>query len=74
MPTDFWGGIIWALAPTVVIGLLFWFIMRSVVRSDRNERASYAKVEAEERARFAANSAREPGGSPTSEKAAPPLR
>ncbi len=54
MPTDFWGGIAWALAPTIVIGLLFWFIMRSVIRSDRNERASYAKIEAEERARFAA--------------------
>jgi flagellar biosynthesis/type III secretory pathway M-ring protein FliF/YscJ len=63
MPTDFWGGIIWALAPTIVIGLLFWFIMRSVMRSDRNERASYAKVEAEERARFAAKPAVDSGGS-----------
>ena len=62
MPTDFWGGIIWSLAPTIVIGLLFWFIMRSVIRSDRNERATYAKVEAEERARFAANSPVEPSG------------
>ena len=61
MPTDFWGGIAWALAPTMVIGLLFWFIMRSVIRSDRNERATYAKVEAEERARIAANSPVEPG-------------
>lgn len=73
MPTDFWGGIIWSLAPTIVIGLLFWYILRSVLRSDRNERASYAKIEAEERARFVANSPREPGGSPTSAKAAPPL-
>jgi hypothetical protein len=32
------------------------------VRSDRNERKAYAKVEAEERARFAANSPVEPGG------------
>ncbi|MES1212020.1 MAG: hypothetical protein ABUT11_00585 [Leifsonia sp.] len=63
MPTDFWGGIAWALAPTIVIGLLFWFIMRSVIRSDRNERASYAKIEAEERARFAAHNPAEPGGS-----------
>ena len=62
MPTDFWGGIIWSLAPTIVIGLLFWFIMRSLVRSDRNERATYAKIEAEERARFTANSPVEPGG------------
>ena len=63
MPTDFWGGIVWALAPTIVIGLLFWFIMRSVIRSDRTERATYAKIEAEERARFAAKAAGEPGGS-----------
>jgi flagellar biosynthesis/type III secretory pathway M-ring protein FliF/YscJ len=62
MPTDFWGGIIWSLAPTIVIGLLFWFIMRSLVRSDRNERATYAKIEAEERARFTASSPVEPGG------------
>jgi len=48
-----------------VIGLLFWFIMRSVIRSDRNERASYAKVEAEERARLAAASPTEPGRAPT---------
>jgi flagellar biosynthesis/type III secretory pathway M-ring protein FliF/YscJ len=65
MPTDLWGGIIWSVAPTIVIGLLFWFIMRSVIRSDRNERASYAKIEAEERARIAARSPAEPGSSPT---------
>ncbi|MFC5502918.1 hypothetical protein ACFPJ4_11770 [Lysinimonas soli] len=62
MPTDFWGGIIWSLAPTIVIGLLFWFIMRALLRSDRNERKAYAKVEAEERARLVANSPVEPGG------------
>jgi hypothetical protein len=39
--------------------------MRSVIRSDRNERASYAKVEAEERARLAAGSPTDAGGSPT---------
>ena len=66
MPTDLWGGIIWSVAPTIVIGLLFWFIMRSVIRSDRNERKAYSKIEAEERARFAANSPIEPGGDPAS--------
>ena len=72
MPTDLWGGIVWSLAPTIVIGLLFWFIMRSLLRSDRNERKAYSKIEAEERARFVANSPVEPGGS-ASPKAAPPL-
>ncbi len=72
MPTDFWGGIIWSVAPTIVIGLLFWFIMRSLMRSDRNERKAYAKVEAQERARFVANSPTEPGIPATGTKAAPP--
>jgi hypothetical protein len=32
---------------------VFWFIMRAIIRSDRNERAAYAKIEAEERAKLA---------------------
>jgi hypothetical protein len=57
MPTDFWGNAIFSLIPTVLFGLLFWFILRAIIRSDRNERASYAKVEAEERAKLAASRA-----------------
>jgi predicted permease len=53
MPTDLWGGIIFALAPTVVVGLIFWFVMRMILRADRDERRAYAKIEAEERARMA---------------------
>lgn len=48
-------GVIYALAPTVLLGLLFWFIMRSIVRADRTERAAFAKIEAEERAKRAAS-------------------
>jgi hypothetical protein len=48
---DLIGGIVWSLAPTVLVGLLFWAIMRKIVRADRNERAAYARLEAEERAR-----------------------
>lgn len=44
-------GIIWALAPTVLVGLVFWAVMRAVVHADRSERRAYAKVEAQERAR-----------------------
>ena len=54
MPTDPVTAIIFSLAPTSCIGLVFWFIMRAIIRSDRNERAAYAKVEAEERAKLAA--------------------
>lgn len=46
-----WAGIVWSLAPTVLVGLLFWLIMRAVVHADRNERKVYAKLEAEERAK-----------------------
>ena len=58
MPTDFWGNSLFSLVPTVLFGLVFWFILRAIIRSDRNERSSYAKVEAEERAKLAATAAR----------------
>lgn len=48
---DLLGGILWALAPTVLVGLLFWAIMRAIVRADRSERKAYTRLEAEERAR-----------------------
>ena len=63
MPTDFWGNAIFSLVPTVLFGLVFWFILRSIIRSDRNERTAYAKVEAEERAKLAA-AAPAPGSTP----------
>lgn len=46
-----WQGVVWALAPTVLVGLIFWWAMASIVRADRNERRAYAKIEAEERAK-----------------------
>lgn len=49
MPTDFWGNALFSLVPTVLFGLVFALVIRSIVRADRNERRAYAKVEAEER-------------------------
>jgi hypothetical protein len=46
-----WTGVVWSLAPTVLVGLLFWLIMRAILRADRTERKVYARMEAEERAR-----------------------
>ena len=54
MPSSVWGNIVFALAPTVCLGLIFWFVMRSILRADRTERKVYAKIEAEERAKRAA--------------------
>ena len=52
MLTDGWAAVVYSLAPTILLGLLFWFIMRSILRADRTERTVYAKIEAEERARI----------------------
>ncbi|GAB3574520.1 hypothetical protein GCM10027406_04680 [Leifsonia lichenia] len=48
---DVVAGIVWSLAPTVLVGLLFWLIMRLIIRADRTERKVYSRMEAEERAR-----------------------
>ncbi len=50
-PTDGLAGIAWALIPTIVLGLIFWFSVRAILRSDRTERAVQAQIEAEERAK-----------------------
>lgn len=52
MPDDFWGNAIFSVTPTIVIGLIFWFAMRAIIRADRSERDVFAEVEAEERARL----------------------
>jgi hypothetical protein len=48
---NFWVAAFWSIIPTVVVLGLFFFILRSVVHMDRNERRSYARIEAEERAK-----------------------
>jgi flagellar biosynthesis/type III secretory pathway M-ring protein FliF/YscJ len=49
---EFWANAIWSLAPTVLIGLIFWFVMRAIIRADRGERKAFARIEAEERAKL----------------------
>jgi len=51
VPESLAGAIVFSVTPTIVVGLIFWFIVRALLRSDRTERAVYAKVEAEERAK-----------------------
>jgi flagellar biosynthesis/type III secretory pathway M-ring protein FliF/YscJ len=52
---NFWANALYSVTPTILLGLVFWFIMRSIIHADRNERAAYAKIEAEERAKLAAS-------------------
>ena len=49
MPADFWSNAIYSVTPTILVGLIFWFAMRSIIRADRTERKVYSKIEAEER-------------------------
>jgi hypothetical protein len=49
---NFWANAAWSIVPTILLGLTFWFVLRSIIHADRNERKVYAKIEAEERARL----------------------
>ena len=52
MPQEFWANALFSVTPTILVGLIFWFAMRAIIRSDRSERAAYAKIEAQERERI----------------------
>lgn len=39
--------VIQALTPTVVAGAAFFFVIRAIIRADRNERAAISKMDAE---------------------------
>lgn len=54
MIQNFWANAAYSVIPTILLGLIFWLVMRSIFRADRTERSVYAEIEAEERARFAA--------------------
>jgi len=49
---NYWANAIYSLVPTILLGLVFWFVMRSIIRADRTERRVYSDIEAEERARL----------------------
>ena len=48
---NFWVAALWAVTPTVLLGLIFWLVIRSIIRADRTERRVYARMEAKERER-----------------------
>jgi hypothetical protein len=43
-----------ALVPPVLVGVVFWVMMRGILRADSKERQVYAEIEAELRAAQAA--------------------
>jgi len=42
---DFWPAV-YALIPSIGVGILFYFAMRAIVRADRNERLAMAELDA----------------------------
>jgi len=50
---NYWANALYSVAPTILVGLVFWFIMRAIIRADRTERKVYSDIEAEERAKLA---------------------
>lgn len=54
-----WNEGLWALVPTICVSLVFWFVMRAILRADRTEREAQARYEAEEDARLLAQAERD---------------
>ena len=52
MIENFWGNALFSVVPTIALGLIFWMMLRAILRADRTERKVYAQIEAEERARL----------------------
>ena len=52
MIENYWGNALFSVVPTIILGLLFWLMLRSILRADRTERKVYAQIEAEERERL----------------------
>ena len=49
---DWLGNALLSMVPPILVGLLFYVVMRSIFRADATERKVYAKIEAEERAKL----------------------
>jgi hypothetical protein len=45
--------VVLSLVPPFLVGILFWVIMRSILRADKGERDTYNEIEAQERAKRA---------------------
>ncbi|MBC7592005.1 MAG: hypothetical protein H7226_13315 [Salinibacterium sp.] len=52
MPQEFWTNAIYSVTPTILVGLVFWFILRAILKADSTERKVRAQIEAEERAKL----------------------
>lgn len=54
-----WHPLVAGIAPSIGVGLVFWYAMRGILRADRNERAALAIADAAYDAEQAAAKARQ---------------
>lgn len=47
---NFWLAVAWSILPTIGVSVVFFFVLRGILRFDRTERKVHARIEAEERA------------------------
>lgn len=47
-----WVAAVWAITPTLIFGVFFAYLLRSIMRADRNERKVFDQIEREERAKL----------------------
>jgi hypothetical protein len=45
-----WTAVAWSILPTLAVCVVFFFVLRGILRFDRTERTVHAQIEAEERA------------------------
>ena len=67
MLENFWANAVFSVTPTILVGVIFWLVMRSILRADRTERDVYARMEAEERTKRGLS----PASAPRSDTPAP---
>lgn len=66
---NYWVAVLWSLLPTVVVSLLFFYVLRSVIRADRNERKQYSRIYDQERAKLGLPPRTDDDGAAASESA-----
>ncbi|GIG53736.1 hypothetical protein [Demequina activiva] len=65
-----WQAVLIGLIPSIGVGLLFWFVMRSVMRADRREREALAQIDREEAQARAAAAQASPRDTPDQDERA----
>ncbi|MCE7483655.1 hypothetical protein [Microbacterium profundi] len=58
---DYWQNAIWSIVPSIGVAAVFWFVLRGIIRADRDERKAHARIEQKLRTERDAARAKPPG-------------